>query len=941
MDSCLSWLHLSDLHFLDKHAWRDNRVLGDLIKDIQDRLTAGVQIDLVFCTGDIGFGETSKEPMSEQYEDALVFFDQVLNACGLSRDRLFIVPGNHDIDRKKVLKSQTEWFRSEKRLLHEINQEFSDGSLEVINAMARLSAYSDFVNENLPHLKLNKSSFFGKVLEVNGIKLAITGLNSAWTCVDKDDQLRLWLAGATQLHATREAIKTELAGSDPGLRIGLIHHPYTWLNSEEAKDMQGKFEKDFDFLLHGHSHHQWVVENPTPHHVMVAAGASTAETTAEFGYNIVEFSPTGTNVHLRTYSNKGGGGWIAENIPQRAPNGTWPLSAPFAVTPNRNDKETTPPRLLIVPAGRQDSATEIASEVGTPASRGYFGLDTFLKESSKHLSKQRLLAIYGIAGVGKSTLVKELQKQSEWAKYQYISITVGEEGRLADLYSQIAPHLGCHDERPRPPSGVSPAQISDALRSRFPDSPILFIHVERAHNWFSHGSWNDVNIPHFLKGLVQAYPQIAIILETREQPELTIKSMEITGLREDAVAEYLTHPPGQEMGWTLNRERRNYVFQRLGGGYGRGAHAYGLELLVRLAGSKGVAPDAVLKDFRDYFAQELYEKLFRSLYEHFLSDGERLLLFSCSLYREGLPYRHLQLLEEALSVPQAGNSLLRRRLITENREWIYLHDLVADQAFRLGEGGANVEALHRTIAGFWLEELKGQFLLLEPNIRRALEALHHLEKGGEGERVSEITPNLFGRRSDEAVAILWRLEKQFAMLPEDTKICTVLEYLLHIDPNDHMAMRFLGESRRRLYGPKDQKALELFRSATTVRSDFAPYWANYGHSAIALGDPKVLDIFLADVKDAPEGAWDEQLTTIVANALEAADRGAEAKRLREENINSGSRNAAIYVDHAKWLLEKEQDAQNAIRILELAGQRGCGNEITANALMRIKESLAC
>lgn len=70
----------------------------------------------------------------------------------------------------------------------------------------------------------------------------------------------------------------------------------------------------------------------------------------------------------------------------------------------------------------------------------------------------------------------------------------------------------------------------------------------------------------------------------------------------------------------------------------------------------------------------------------------------------------------------------------------------------------------------------------------------------------------------------------------------ILEYLLHVNPEDHMAMRFLGECRRRLHGPRDRQALELFRRAVELDSRFPPYCANYGHAAIAAGDQETKEL---------------------------------------------------------------------------------------------------
>lgn len=63
--------------------------------------------DLIFCTGDIAYGETHCSPLAEQYQEAQAFFDELLKVCGqngktLEKNRLFVVPGNHDVNRNSI-----------------------------------------------------------------------------------------------------------------------------------------------------------------------------------------------------------------------------------------------------------------------------------------------------------------------------------------------------------------------------------------------------------------------------------------------------------------------------------------------------------------------------------------------------------------------------------------------------------------------------------------------------------------------------------------------------------------------------------------------------------------------------------------------------------------------------------------------------------------------
>ena len=95
----LTWLHLSDWHQRGKDFDRDV-VQNALIVDITNwaKIDAELaRIDFLVFSGDVAFAG-----QAEEYEAAIRnLFTPVLEAAGLSQDRLFIVPGNHDLDRKE------------------------------------------------------------------------------------------------------------------------------------------------------------------------------------------------------------------------------------------------------------------------------------------------------------------------------------------------------------------------------------------------------------------------------------------------------------------------------------------------------------------------------------------------------------------------------------------------------------------------------------------------------------------------------------------------------------------------------------------------------------------------------------------------------------------------------------------------------------------------
>ena len=99
-DQPIRILHLSDFHFKAAKTWDASPVLRDLTRFIKREVKRGMVPDLVAITGDIAHAGTA-----EEYALARAWLETQLWPAlpdGLPRDRLLLVPGNHDVDRGKV-----------------------------------------------------------------------------------------------------------------------------------------------------------------------------------------------------------------------------------------------------------------------------------------------------------------------------------------------------------------------------------------------------------------------------------------------------------------------------------------------------------------------------------------------------------------------------------------------------------------------------------------------------------------------------------------------------------------------------------------------------------------------------------------------------------------------------------------------------------------------
>ena len=111
----LEILHVSDLHISTKDSFGRETVLGALVDRVKKDRKKGLQPEIVVVTGDIA--KTGKE---EEYALAGTFFNDLLVALELGHERLFVVPGNHDVNRKAYRPKDIPVYENMTELNHEL-----------------------------------------------------------------------------------------------------------------------------------------------------------------------------------------------------------------------------------------------------------------------------------------------------------------------------------------------------------------------------------------------------------------------------------------------------------------------------------------------------------------------------------------------------------------------------------------------------------------------------------------------------------------------------------------------------------------------------------------------------------------------------------------------------------------------------------------------------
>lgn len=235
-------LHLSDFHITAEKSFDISLVIDPLRERLKEDRDEGFQPELVVVTGDV-----AKYGIKAEYEAARPVFKQILDVFNLSGDRLFMVPGNHDLDRTKYRASDVPRYETVQNLNAELAKD--EWRKDLLKGM---TDYFAFAREICPHQKPlldNLIPFVNTFRTEGGRAIGLIGLNSAWMCRGKSDRERIAL-GTFQVKQAKDEL-TRL-NSKPDLCLFLFHHPLSWLWPEDRKTVRPFFNGSVS--LSGHLH---------------------------------------------------------------------------------------------------------------------------------------------------------------------------------------------------------------------------------------------------------------------------------------------------------------------------------------------------------------------------------------------------------------------------------------------------------------------------------------------------------------------------------------------------------------------------------------------------------------------------------------------------------------------------------------------------------------
>ncbi|MFC0403116.1 metallophosphoesterase [Paraburkholderia rhizosphaerae] len=288
-------LHVSDIHFrspdcLDPGLDPERPYRTILLQDVRARVRELGPVSAVLVGGDIAF-----KGATDEYDAAWTWLKELAAAAGCPLERVFVVPGNHDVDRNLSAQSvptrnaQAAIMRApadsrERELRNQIRDQDTGRAL-----LAPIAAYNEFAKLLNCQVYLPERLYWKQDLDLGqGVLLRVHGLTS------------VILSGAEGHNDTRESLylsplQTVLDPVDDVVNLVLCHHPPDWfMDQDDANDaICGRAT----IHMFGHKHRQRVQLDRQ--YVRFSAGAVNPDRNEvgwNPGYNLVEVDVTGTGV---------------------------------------------------------------------------------------------------------------------------------------------------------------------------------------------------------------------------------------------------------------------------------------------------------------------------------------------------------------------------------------------------------------------------------------------------------------------------------------------------------------------------------------------------------------------------------------------------------------------------------------------------------------------
>ncbi|MBL8149111.1 MAG: HEAT repeat domain-containing protein [Blastocatellia bacterium] len=284
--SFFRFIHLSDIHFGygdEERRYSLHLQLTDLITSLKKEVKE-LKIDALLVTGDIAFSG-----QVHQYEEATKQLKNIASSIGLEERSIFLVPGNHDVDRNVANKDTRRMLKALREEAEPIDNSLTDEDLEKLKN--RMHNYLEFSKDFAPFVIEGVEGTLywqHRYPTSKGLKVRLVGLNTALLCQDNKDKGKLQV-GNKQISETLSEV------TDNEIVIIMTHHPLDQIDDGywiiDSREILPRLNQNAQLHLCGHIHQANIsrtVSGGGQDIVRIIAGATHGEKREIYSYNICE-----------------------------------------------------------------------------------------------------------------------------------------------------------------------------------------------------------------------------------------------------------------------------------------------------------------------------------------------------------------------------------------------------------------------------------------------------------------------------------------------------------------------------------------------------------------------------------------------------------------------------------------------------------------------------
>ncbi|HEX8694240.1 MAG TPA: metallophosphoesterase [Longimicrobium sp.] len=255
-DYVFSWIHLSDIHFghgNTGYKYNQRIVLEFMKRDIVDLVENRTvpAPHAIIVTGDIAFSGAAVQDW--EYARAAEWLQGIAGEVDVRADRVFVIPGNHDVQLNADADGNVSRLRSELWEGADISAALSTPADRELLAR-RVANYQAFAREFAPantEAGIQGDGLYWRYrLPVNDqFSILLVGMNTALLCTGKaGDHDRRHLQVGNQQFAELFLDGVE----EDDFVIALSHHPFDWL--KDGEDLRALLPRVSHLYLSGHEH---------------------------------------------------------------------------------------------------------------------------------------------------------------------------------------------------------------------------------------------------------------------------------------------------------------------------------------------------------------------------------------------------------------------------------------------------------------------------------------------------------------------------------------------------------------------------------------------------------------------------------------------------------------------------------------------------------------